>query len=79
MTIKIKQGLEENIMLKVNPSDTLTELKKKFIEKGGKVDKYTKFIVNGRVVREDIPLRYQGMTTISGREIQGEAPYMAGN
>ena len=47
-------------MLKVNPFDTLTEVKKQFIEKGGKVDKYTKFVANGRVVREDIPLRAQG-------------------
>ena len=60
MTIYIKQGLDEAIMLEVKPSDVLADVKKKLIEAGGKVDKYTKFIANGRVVREDVPLQYQG-------------------
>lgn len=61
MTIYIKQGLEETIMVEVNPSDTVTEVRKKLLEKGGKVDKSTKFIANGRVVKEHVPLRYQNI------------------
>ena len=68
----IKQGLEDAFMLEVNPSDTLTEVRKKLLAKGSKVDRYTKFIANGRIVREDIPLGDQGIP-------DGGQGYAAGN
>lgn len=61
MTIYVTHGIDETILLEVNPSDTLAEVKKKLIEKGAKASKYTKFISNGKVLRGDIPLPYQGV------------------
>ena len=59
MTVYFKDGLQEVIMLELVRSATLSDLRKKLIEKGVKPDKYHKYISNGKVLREEIPLQYQ--------------------
>ena len=60
MTIYIVQGLEDTIMLEVNPSDTLNEVKKKFTIGTGYV-RDPKYVSNGKVLSNTRRLCDQGV------------------
>ena len=60
ITIHI-DGYQSEDELKMDPSDTLAEVKKKLIEKGAKVDPSSRFMAHGRVLEENTPLHYQGI------------------
>ena len=61
MTLYVQDGLQDIIMVEVSRSATLTDVKKKLLEKRARSGRDPKYIANGKVVREDKPLVDQGI------------------
>ena len=61
MIIYVNDALDGLMMLELSSSATLTDVKKKIAEKGGRTDKNTKYIANGKAVSGSQRLRDQGV------------------
>ena len=73
MTIYVSDGLEDVIMLQLSSSATLDDLKKKHMEKGGKSDRYGRYVSNGKVLFNSQRLRDQGVQSGGRVERVGKA------